>query len=819
MRIAKYDYLYGPNIYDDRPGFWLDLELGQLEGRSSAGLGAGFRDGLLNLFTGLREGVTAAGRPFAEALEDGDGLPFEEVFAGAFLALERMVGFAASWSHCLDLDVPGVRRLIMECPVPEAAPVLAQFTFSMLNNLLPHGLRNPELLAPPGTDLRRELAQFLGAARGWVLEPTAQATVDEATRRGIPWKRLGLASPFVQLGHGHRGIRLHGTASDRDGVIARESVRDLSVSRQLLAAAGLPVPTSYRVSNPHEAQAAAAALGYPVLLEPPFQDAGDPLRANDAAGLQAALGILFSRQPALLVTRPIEGQRLRLLVIGGRLAAATTDAEPPADLTAALHPDNRALAETAAAQFRLTACEVRLTIGDPTRSWREVPAGITALAYPADFAFHQRANPQHELAARFVESLFPAPDTGRVPVTAITGSAGKTSTTQMLSHILRHAGRVCGTATSQGLFVDGRLVVHDERPGGPQYELTLDPRVDTLVLENARGALLTYGLASGYCDTGAVLAITDDHVGWNGVRDIEELARIKRLVAEHCRGTLVLDADDPRCLAMRAHSPAARFCLVSKEEENAALAAHVRQGGPGFRLAGGAETIELWLDDGWHPLLAAAEIPATYGGAARANAINATFAAALAWSQGIPPATIAEALRGFAASLESNPGRLNVIDELPFRVVIDFAHSPEKWSSTADFVERLEVTGRRLLMLASSGQRSDEVMHAIAGACASGFDHYVLARRNKSTRRGEFGAQQFFAEALQAHGVSATAISISGDESAAIDQILAMARPGDVVVVGVNEWQDCVERIRLFAAQRAAAAGEADSACVHGNPG
>ncbi len=793
MQLLDSDYFHGPNVHASRSAFWSVLDLGPLAAVDWHELG----DGFTRTLPGLLPGLAAL---MESARGAGEALSLERIFPATMLELQRLAGFDAGWSQVLPQGVPGRFTVLVECPAHLAAPFFANFTLFLLNQLLPAPLRNPGLPAGEGIDLQHEFAHFLSVVRPWSLDAPGNALLAEATRRGIPWLRLGLASRLVQLGHAGRAQRVQGTLADTDGVVAGQIVRDRSVTRELLLAAGLPVPACYRVTALHEAMAAGRELGYPVMLESAFADGDDAVPVVSEADLAAAAPARLAGDGAMLVSRPPEGRLHRLLTVGGRLRAATVAGNAPADCSDELHPDNRELAETAAAQFRLSACEILFVTPAIDRSWRDGDGLISGLHYPADFAFHPRAREEGDLAGPFLDALFPGGDAGRIPVAAVTGSNGKTTTVQMLYHILRHTGRVCAAATTQGIFVDGKRTDGNDRAGSLVNEIFLDPRVEVAVLETARRGLLRNGLAVGHCDVGAVLNVTGDHVGTDGIRDLDDLARIKRLLAEHTRDTLVLNADDPRCLAMAPHTPAAHICLVTAEAANPAFAAHLAAGGRGVRLAGepGARRIELHDGPRLTPVLATSEIPATFGDRADANAINAAFAAAMAWHMGVDAGQIADALRRFAGDHAANPGRLNLLDDLPFRVIVDFAHNPAKYAALADFVGRLDTAGRRILLVTSPGRRPEAHFRAIAEVCSRGFDHFVLAAWDDDYSRGDhgdFGIQNLIRDALLRAGVAENAIRICRDETAAIDAALALARAGDSVTLCVKDHARCMAKL------------------------
>src|SRR5690606_38650844 len=230
----------------------------------------------------------------------------------------------------------------------------------------------------------------------------------------------------------------------------------------------------------------------------------------------------------------------------------------------------------------------------------------------------------------------------------------------------------------------------------------------------------------------AVLNVTADHLGINGIDTLDQLAEIKRIPVEVAQDAAVLNADDPRCLAMADHTEARRICYVTMDPRHALVREHIRAGGCAVVLEQGmnGEMITIY-DGGRHsPLLWTHLIPATLEGKAVHNVQNAMFAAACAYALGEGPMNLSldhirHGLRTFSTSYYEAPGRLNVYDEHPFKVILDYAHNPDAVAVMMDLVDKLDVRGKKRLVLAAPGDRRDEDVEAIARHAAGHFDHYV----------------------------------------------------------------------------------------------
>ena len=244
-----------------------------------------------------------------------------------------------------------------------------------------------------------------------------------------------------------------------------------------------------------------------------------------------------------------------------------------------------------------------------------------------------------------------------------------------------------------------------------------DPQIDIAVLETARGGLLRAGMGVSEVNVGAVLNIQSDHLGLKGIDTLEQLSELKRIVVEVATDCAVLNADDPLVLKMAGYTDAKNICYVTMNPQHTLVREHIRAGGRACALEAGVNGQMMTLyDRGSHiPLLWTHLIPATLEGRAIHNVQNAMFAAAMAFSLGIKLDAIRQGLRTFDSTFFQAPGRMNVFSEHPFKVLFDYGHNAHAVGMMADLALRLDVTGRRIVVLAGPGDRRDEDLVAIAG--------------------------------------------------------------------------------------------------------
>ncbi len=498
---------------------------------------------------------------------------------------------------------------------------------------------------------------------------------------------------------------------------------------------------------------------------------------------EQALGILTKRGLTPESVLPA-GETLYL-----RLTANLSTGGTATDVTDVIHPDNVDMAVRAIQAIGLDVGGVDFLTPDITQSYKEIGGAICEVNAAPGFRMHMAPSEgrPRDVAGKVIEMLFPPGSSGTIPIAAVTGTNGKTTTARMLAHIHKLAGKRVGLTTTDGVYIDGQRTVEGDMTGPTSARLVLaDPAVEVAVLETARGGLLRAGMAMRHVDVGAVLNVQPDHLGQKGIDTLEQLAAIKRTVVEIATNTAVLNADDPNTLRMAAFTEAKHLCYVTMDPNNALVREHIRAGGRAVALEAGinGQMITLY-DHGAHiPLLWTHLIPATLEGKAAFNVQNAMFAAAMAHAMGVRLEDIRHGLRTFDSTFFQAPGRLNVFDEHPFRVLFDYGHNAHAVEALVQLATRLDVKGRRICVFSAPGDRRDEDIAAIGAEAARGeFDHYICRRDDPTRGRGEDDVPRMLAAALRAHGVSDDRISVIVDEQAAIQAGLAMAAPGDLLLI------------------------------------
>jgi cyanophycin synthetase len=471
------------------------------------------------------------------------------------------------------------------------------------------------------------------------------------------------------------------------------------------------------------------------------------------------------------------------------------------DVTDVIHPDNREMAERAVRAIGLDVGGVDFLSNDITESYRSIGGGICEVNAAPGFRMHvapSEGTPR-DVAAPVIDMLFPPGSSARVPIAAITGTNGKTTTARMLAHIAKMAGFIPGLTTTDGVYIDGQRTVAGDMTGPVSARMVLaDPQIDIAVLETARGGLLRAGMGVNEVNVGAVLNVQPDHLGLKGIDTLEQLAEVKRVVVEVATDCAVLNADDALVMKMSGYTEAQHICYVTMNPQHALVREHIRAGARACALEAGVngQMITLYDKGGHIPLLWTHLIPATLEGRATHNVQNAMFAAAMAFSLGFKLDAIRQGLRTFDTTFFQAPGRMNLFNEHPFKVLFDYGHNAHAVGMISELAQRLEVPGRRIVVLAAPGDRRDEDLVAIARAAAGRFDHYICRRDDGLRGRAPDEVPRIQAAALQESGVPAAAITVIPDEQQAIDTALNMGKAGDLVVIFadalVRSWKQII---------------------------
>ena len=479
------------------------------------------------------------------------------------------------------------------------------------------------------------------------------------------------------------------------------------------------------------------------------------------------------------------------------------------DVTDLLPEETRDICIRAARTIGLDVAGIDIVCEDIALPLSAQRGGIIEVNAAPGIRMHQypsRGTPR-DAGDAIVEALFGASD-GRIPVVAVTGTNGKTTTTLLVAHAARMAGLRTGATTTNGVYLDGELAFEGDCTGYHSARSVLGaPDVDFAVLETARGGILKRGLAFDRCDVAVVLNVSADHLGQDGIDTIDDLARVKAVVARRASKAVVLNAEDAYCVQM-AHELAESVEVIyfALDAEDPVLLRHVEHGGRALYLQDA--TIVLASGLRHEALVDVHEMPASLGGRARHNIANAMAAAGALLACGFANSEIVAGLRGFVSDSRHNPLRSNLFDVDGVTVVVDYAHNCAAYAALAEMA-RAMTPGRLVGVVAAPGDRRDADLVDIGRTCAAGFDELVVYESESRGRApGETAA--LLARGARLGKIDDGQLQVEPEVHRAIRLGLSLCEPGDVLVFGcgssISELTEALRPTRPDLARRIAAA-------------
>jgi len=484
------------------------------------------------------------------------------------------------------------------------------------------------------------------------------------------------------------------------------------------------------------------------------------------------------------------------------------------DRTFEAHPDNVDIAEEAARVVGLDIAGIDFLCPDITQPVRETGGGICEVNAAPGFRMHTHptiGEPQY-VAKPVVDLLFPPGSPARIPIVAVTGTNGKTTTSRMIAHIFKGIGRKVGMTSTDGVVIDDRLVIRSDASGPRSARMVLqNPRVDFAVFEVARGGILREGLGYARNDVAVVLNVAPDHLGLRGINSIEQLAQVKQVIVEAVpkSGAAVLNADDPLVAGMR-RACSGEVVWFSLVPNNRMISDHCRRGGKAVILEPSelGDLIVLVHGRRRMPLAHTHLLPVTFGGKAKFNVQNAMAAAGAAYCAGAHLHDIRAGLRSFTPSYYQAPGRMNLTEVEGVKVIVDYCHNAPAMEELGEFVDNFfDDTGslerpQRIGVVATAGDRRDQDMLDLGYQAAKHFD-WIIVREDDHLRGRAPGETAALitkgAKQAQSDGVArAKEIESVLEEIESTRAALVRANPGDLVVLCVDRARSVWDELQLI---------------------
>ena len=465
------------------------------------------------------------------------------------------------------------------------------------------------------------------------------------------------------------------------------------------------------------------------------------------------------------------------------------------DVTDEVHQDVRLMCERIARIVGMDCIGIDIMAPGLDQALTSDSAGIVEVNAAPGFRMHldPTEGEARNVAKPFVEMLFPSDVSFYVPIVAVTGTNGKTTTAKLIAHTLKYSGKMVGLAGTTGVEIDGVSIVSGDYSGPEGSGIVLrEPTVDHAVIEVARGGIIRRGLGFDSCSVGILLNVDEDHIGLDGVENLEELALVKSTVIEVVEdsGVSVINADDPTVVGLKERA-GGQLIYFSLYPDNKTIAQHLSLGGTAVVLQDGDVVIRS-SEPSVH-ILSVLEVPVTLGGVARFNIANVLAAVAALHGLGIPVDMIRMGISTFHPSATQNPGRMNLIDFITFKVIVDYGHNVPAVKAVGSALPHI-TKGRKIVVAHGTGSRLDEHIKMFGATLSDVYDHLIVADADRRHRNPGETSELVRAGALE-NGFADDKVEVVIDPIKAIDRAFSIVQSGDLIVIQVDEVAPMLKRV------------------------
>jgi cyanophycin synthetase len=471
------------------------------------------------------------------------------------------------------------------------------------------------------------------------------------------------------------------------------------------------------------------------------------------------------------------------------------------DVTDLMHPENIFLCERISRVIGLDICGVDIMAQNLTEPLKENGGCILEVNAAPGFRMHLAPSEglPRNVAAPVIDMLYPPGKPSRIPIIAITGTNGKTTTTRLIAHIVKNNGYRVGFTTSDGIYVQNHMMEKGDTTGPISAEYILkDPTVEFAVLETARGGILRSGLGFSRCDIGIITNIQEDHLGISDIHNLDDLARVKATVVRSIKkeGWAILNAEDEQCLKI-ANELSCNIAYFSMDENNPTVQQFAKEG----KIVAVYENGFITIKKGeWKIRVErATHVPLTLGGKAKFMVANVLAATLASYLYGFKTEDISLSLQTFIPSAAQTPGRMNIFEFKKFKVLIDFAHNPAGYKGVEEFLTSVEAT-KKIGIIAGVGDRRDEDIKECAMIAARMFDHIIIRQEKHLRGRTEEEIIGLIMEGIVESGKTVTHEIIT-KETEAIKHAINSAQEGtfitalsDVVTNAIDIVQEYLDK-------------------------
>jgi cyanophycin synthetase len=778
----------------------------------------------------------------------------------AALDLQAHAGCPVTFSRTQPTTEPGIFQVIVEY---SEEPV-GRLAFELAQELVRAALHDTPF------DLDAALVRLRELDEDVRLGPSTGSIVQAAAARGVPYRRLTEGS-LVQFGWGSKQRRIQAAETDRTGAIAEAIAQDKELTKQLLDAAGVPVPLGKTVRTAEEAWAAALEVGLPVVVKPQDGNQGKGVTVNITTQeqLNAAFAAAVEISDNILVERFLPGHDYRLLVVGNQVVAAARrdpplvigdgehtirqlidqvnsdprrgeghatsltkirlddiaiarlelqglapDDVPPkgkrvvlrnnanlstggtaTDVTEDVHPEMAARAVAAAQMAGLDICGVDVVCDSVIKSMEEQGGGVVEVNAAPGLRMHLQPSfgKGRPVGEAIVSTMFGPSEDGRIPIVAVAGTNGKTTTVRLTAHILTMNGKRVGMTNSDGVYIEKKRIDTGDCSGPKSARnVLLHPDVDAAVFETARGGVLREGLAFDRCNVAVVTNIgLGDHLGLSFITTVEDLAVVKRVIVQNVApdGMAVLNAMDPMTASMADACPGG-VTYFSMDLHHPIAYTHRAQGKRLIYLDG--DTI-VAAEGSFEERIPLADIYITHNGAIRFQIENAMAATAAAWGLNLDWAIIREGLKTFVNDAQNAPGRFNLFNYRGATLIADYGHNPDAIIALVTAVENMPAK-RRSVVISGAGDRRDVDIRHQTEILGDIFDDVVLYQDQCQRGRADGEVLELLRQGL-VNAKRASHIEEIRGEFAAIDAALARLNEGDLCLILIDQIDEALAHI------------------------
>ncbi len=705
------------------------------------------------------------------------------------------------------------------------------------------------------------------------LGPSTQSIVDEASIRGIPYRRMG-AQSLIMFGYGKNLKLINASATSDTSIIGVDMASEKDFTKKILAEAYIPVPHGVVVRNLNELKQALDNILFPIVIKPLDGNHGNGVTTHiyDKEKAYLAYKIAKKISSSIIVEHFINGFDYRFLMVNYKLVAAAkrkpasvmgdgvstiqeliekVNQDPKRgndhenfltkinidetttellithgltlqtvlengkefflkysanisaggtaiDVTDQVHVDNHLIAERVARLLNLNICGIDLISTDISIPLSEATGAIIEVNASPGLRMHLKPTEgkSRNIGKAIINLLYPQDVKARIPIIAVTGTNGKTTTTRLIAHFAAHEGYQVGFTTTDGIYINNRLIYQGDCSGPKSAESVLrEPIVDFAVFECARGGILHSGLGFDKCNISIVINISADHLGLDEVLTLEDLVKVKSVVPKSTtrEGYAILNADDDLVFSMR-DDLYCNIALFSMKSNNPRIKEHCSKGG----IAAYVKEDNIIISAGEINAVFAnvKDIPLTFHGAATAMTQNILAAILAAKVSNFNMAHIVRLLKNFFPSPENIPGRMNLFDFTTFKVLVDYGHNMGAFLELKKYLSSIKCN-QKIGIFGAPGDRRNEDIINLGFYAAQIFDKIIIKHDSYGRGRTNQEITRLIEEGVHKCNPNFN-IEVISDETKALQFTMEHAKSGDFIAYFPEDVNATIEFLNQY---------------------